>query len=607
MHSEIRRKTLTYAVAAVLLAIVLSAVCYNLGTEITRFQPIQPTASQTLLKTFSSYEELRDFLTTRMEKFPYWGVEEKAFGPTVPAPADMEAAASTLEYSTTNIQVEGVDEADIVKTDGEYAYVVSGNRLIILRAYPPEEASILSQISFDGTPREIFINKDKLAVFEEPLEIKPLPIPQPEGPAKEMSQPSIVQYSPKTSIKVYSVSDRANPVLVRNVTLDGYYFNSRMIGDYVYMMVNQPTIQTYEAEGEVKTEVILPKFYFGDASRKIPPSEIHYSAASNDFLHTFTTIVAINIQNDELPPAYKTFLLGAASCMYVSLNNIYITFTKEGEKTLVYRIHIEGEEIECMAEGEVPGYVLNQFSMDEYGDHFRIATTTQEGSVFQNNVYILNMNLTMVGRLENLASEERIYSARFMGDRCYLVTFKQVDPFFVIDLKDPESPKVLGFLKIPGYSSYLHPYDEDHIIGIGKENANLKISLFDVSNVSDPKEVGKYTVGDEGSWSDSPILWDHKALLFDRSRNLLVIPVWTEFVVKGEYSAWQGAYVFDTSLPSGIMLRGGITHFEDAELQGEYFVKRSFYIDNVLYTVSDKEIKMNDLENLQPINEVKLY
>jgi len=606
MHRELRRKTVTYGVAAVLLAIVLSAVCYHLGTEIARLQPTQPITRQTPLKTFSSYEELRDFLMTRMEKLPYWAVEEKTLLPPVPVPAEVAKGVGTLDYSTTNIQVEGVDEADIVKTDGEYAYVVSGNRLIVLRAYPPEEAEILSQISFDGTPMEIFINQDKLAVFESPMEIRPLYVSPPEEVASVIS-PVPPPLKDLTSIKVYDVSDRANPVLARNVTVDGYYFNSRMLGDYVYMVVNQPAIQPIVVtEDEVKVEVILPKFYFGDASRKIRASEIYYSNASDDVFHAFTTVVAINIQNDELPPAYKTFLLGSASCMYVSLNNIYMTFMKEGEKTLIYRISIEGDEIECVAEGEVPGYVLNQFSMDEYGGHFRIATTTREGPTSQNNIYILNMNLTTVGRLKNLAPEEQIYSARFMGDRCYLVTFRQVDPFFVIDLKDPENPEVLGFLKIPGYSSYLHPYDEDHIIGIGKEDTNVKISLFDVSDVSDPEEVGKYTVGDKGSWSDSPILWDHKALLFDRSRDLLVIPVSTESVVKGQYTAWQGAYVFNISL-SGITLKGDITHFEDAELQGDYYVKRSFYIDHVLYTISDKKIKMNDLENLQPINEVKLH
>jgi len=606
MHRELRRKTVTYGVAAVLLAIVLSAVCYHLGTEIVRLQPTQPITRQTPLKTFSSYEELRDFLMTRMEKISYWGVEERTLLPSVPAPAELATAVGTLDYSKTNIQVEGVDEADIVKTDGEYAYVVSGNRLIILKAYPPEEATILSQISFDGTPMEVFINQDKLAVFESPMEIRPLYVSPPEEVASVIS-PVPPPLKDLTSIKVYDVSDKASPVLARNVTVDGYYFNSRMIGDYVYMVVNQPAIQPIVVtEDEVKVEVNLPKFYFGDASRKIRASEIYYSNASDDIFHAFTTIVGINIQNDELPPAYKTFLLGSASCMYVSLDNIYITFTKEGGKTLIYRIIIEDDEIECVAEGEVAGYVLNQFSMDEYDDHFRIATTTWEGPASQNNIYILNMNLTTVGRLENLAPEEQIYSARFMGDRCYLVTFRQVDPFFVIDLKDPENPEVLGFLKIPGYSSYLHPYDEDHIIGIGKEDTNLKISLFDVSDVSDPEEVGKYTVGDKGSWSDSPILWDHKALLFDRSRNLLVIPVSTESVVKGQYTAWQGAYVFNISL-SGIMLKGDITHFEDAESQGDYYVKRSFYIDHVLYTISDKKIKMNDLENLQPINEVKLH
>ncbi len=220
-----------------------------------------------------------------------------------------------------------------------------------------------------------------------------------------------------------------------------------------------------------------------------------------------------------------------------------------------------------------------------------------------------------------------------MGERCYLVTFRKVDPLFVIDLEDPRNPRVLGQLKITGYSDYLHPYDENHIIGIGKETEaadegdfawyqGVKISLFDVSDVENPKEIDKYEIGDRGT--DSPILRDHKALLFDKSKNLLVIPVLVAEIDEEKYPGevrpnthgdyvWQGAYVFDISLDEGLVLKGRITHLEDDNdlmKSGYYFsspysVKRSLYIDNVLYTISDKKIKMNSLENLEEINEVE--
>jgi uncharacterized secreted protein with C-terminal beta-propeller domain len=276
--------------------------------------------------------------------------------------------------------------------------------------------------------------------------------------------------------------------------------------------------------------------------------------------------------------------------------------------------------------------VLNQFSMDEYDGYFRVATTTH-GEKPLNNVYVLNMALNITGSLEGLAPGETIYSARFMGERCYVVTFRNIDPLFVIDLSNPDAPKVLGELKITGYSSYLHPYDETHIIGIGKETVaeredfawyqGVKISLFDVSDVNNPEVVDNVTIGHRGT--DSPVLWDHKAFLFDKERNLLVIPVLEAKVDESLYPGevrpdaygrpvWQGAYVFDISIDDGLQLRGKITHVEnitDPE-QGYYYfyspfaVERSLYIDDVLYTISDAKIMMNSLDNLDYINEVKL-
>jgi uncharacterized secreted protein with C-terminal beta-propeller domain len=243
------------------------------------------------------------------------------------------------------------------------------------------------------------------------------------------------------------------------------------------------------------------------------------------------------------------------------------------------------------------------------------------------------MNLTIVGKLEGLAPGESIYSARFLGKRCYVVTFKKVDPLFVISLEDPTSPTVLGKLKIPGYSDYLHPYDENHLIGIGKEAVEaeqgdfawyqgVKVSIFDVTNVENPIEAANFTIGDRGT--DSPVLRNHKALLFDKGLNLLVLPVLIAEIDETKYPdgvpanaygdfVWQGALVFNIT-ESAIVSLGGITHMEDnASLinSGYYFysdysIKRSLYIDDTLYTISNKKIKMNNLTNLEEINDIKL-
>jgi len=586
VQSEVKRKTAIYGVTAVLLALLLSVFFYDFAVVT---EP--PSPEQTILQRFSSYEELVNFLEASLKTpSPHayynspWGVAWKF----LPAEVNKFSIVATdiMDYSKTNIQVDGVDEADIVKTDGTYLYVASNNSLFILKAYPPEEAEVLSRIGFNGTLGEIFLDGNKLAILGSSATY-------PYEPYYRL--PTFID--DKTLVKVYDISDRSNPVLARNFSISGNYFDSRMINEYVYLIVSQPAYLLYDT-------LVLPKTYSTDGMEEMNVSQIYYANVS-DNSYAFTTVAAINIQNDAQETTHETFLLGATSCMYVSLNNIYITFWTQGGETLIYRIRIENEMIKSEASGKVPGSILNQFSMDEYNSYFRLATTAWTDGASQNNVYVLDMNLTMVGKLENIAPGETIYSVRFMGDRSYIVTFRQVDPFFAIDLQNPYNPKVLGVLKIPGYSSYLHPYDESHIIGIGKDGSAVKISLFDVSNVTDPKEIDNYQVS--GRWSDSPVLSDHKALLFNSSKNLLVMPI-----ITSDYSIWQGAYVFKVTIQEGIALRGQITHTENTADLGyyyypqPYYVKRSLYIENVLYTISDKKVMMNNLETLDEINKIEL-
>ncbi len=682
------------------------------------------------LKKFSSYNELRDFLKTNLESYSYGGIvtSRAAIAEAVPS-AEATKAIGSEDYSTTNIQVAGVDEADIVKNDGKYIYIVSGNKIVIVNAYPPEELRILSMINLDGTPTEIFVNNDKLVIFWNQFSYYPYPVRG--GIETRIAIPEIYPYPyypPKVFIYVYDISDRENPALTRNITLDGNYIDSRMIGDYVYAVINSPisnvdniTLPTIASNGETKTIQASEIFYFD-----IP-----------DYSYMFTTLMSINTQNDQEDISDKVILMGATQNIFVSLNNIYITYQKvwsyydfedrviekvllpnlpadvaneinniknsnlaqyekyqkigevvfnyldslseeersnlqkiiedktreveieiqkEIQKTIIHRISIVDGKIEHEANGEVPGYVLNQFSMDEYNGYFRIATTTSEffgGGIIvplqsvaraveettvateeaiipqptlpprptsYNNVYILDENLNIVGKLENLAPDETIFSARFLGDRAYLVTFRRIDPLFVIDLSNPTDPKVLGQLKIPGFSDYLHPYDENHVIGIGREVSEgdfpliqgVKLGLFDVTDPTNPKEIAKYEIGSSGT--DSEALRDHKAFLFSRNKNLLVIPILlTEKILPESfgYYVWQGAYVFDVSLENGFIEKGRVTHVPSDKTVEYYFfspfsVKRSLYIDDILYTVSDKMIKANSLTDLNEIGKVEL-
>jgi len=672
------------------------------------------------LKTFESYDDLVTFLKESRADGG-WGyrnlgglemaVAEQASAPSF---AKADSGASADEYSTTNIQVEGVDEADIIKNDGKYIYTVSGNKVVIVDAYPAENAEILSEIKFEGTPNEIFINKDKLLVFGQ-KQNKVYDKPVTSGPEEKMIAPwPYPRYEQLVFVNVYDVSDKENPELVDEISLRGYYFESRMIGDYVYLIANE-NVYYYE-----NRPIPLPIITRNDVDEEVPATEI-LRCPYPDYSYRYTNILAINTQDKDKKATHKVVLTGSTQNLYMSLENLYLTsvkrrpwfdyrrimvekavlplmsgstadkvksilssdledykkwneleeavsdysnsmtsderssfnkkvedktrtleleWQKEMEKTIIHRISINKDVIEYKAEGEVPGNVLNQFSMDEYDNHFRIATTagyasTREGeATSSNNVYILDMDLKTVGKVEDLAPGEKIYSARFMGKRLYLVTFRNIDPLFVIDLADPTNPKILGKLKIPGYSDYLHPYDEDHVIGLGKWTMDakdrdfawyqgLKISLFDASDVNNPKEIAKYEIGDRGT--DSYALHDHKAFLFDKEKNLLVIPVLLAEINEkqvvereeweyGDYK-FQGAYIFNVDLEKGIELKGRVTHIEDDETflkSGHYYyndaysVKRSLYMDDVLYTVSNKMIKMNSLDDLEEINKVSL-
>jgi uncharacterized secreted protein with C-terminal beta-propeller domain len=234
-------------------------------------------------------------------------------------------------------------------------------------------------------------------------------------------------------------------------------------------------------------------------------------------------------------------------------------------------------------------------------------------------VFVLDGKMATIGSLTHIAEQEQIYATRFIGDRLYMVTYKRVDPFFVIDLSTPASPKILGKLKIPGFSDYLHPYDATHIIGVGKETGTndwggvstkgLKLALFDVSDVEHPIQIDTVEIGDAGT--DSAALMDHKAFLFDKAKNLLVIParvVTNQPAVAGKYGVnqpniWYGVYVFGVTPETGFTLRGTVQHGTDnssyywyGSSQNE--VKRSLYIGDTLYTLSSAKILANPLDQI---------
>lgn len=600
--------------------------------------------------------------------------------------APQEAAG---DYSRTNVQVAGVDEGDLIKTDGTYLYQVSGRRLVLTRINPAAEMKVAATVTFDDerfTPRELYVDGDKLVVVgrsQKPAPTAPAVRAKPGtsvSPAVESSAPAktgvpgtiVIQPVPEqpmplppagkikiapwgtgvTKAIVYDIADRSAPKPLRTVELDGNSIATRKIGSVLYLIANSPAYGYRAEKSGDSASLPTPAFRdsgSGDNWQNVELPKVRYFPGP--IQPSYLMIGGFDLNRPEQPLALSSFL-GAGQNVYVSEKSLYVTQTKygggifrplaaesmpaastsvapaeEGPTTTVYRFKLDGGSARFAAMGSVPGSPLNQFSMDEYDDVFRIATTRSDG----NGLYMLDESMQTIGRLEKLAPGERIYSARFLGSRAYLVTFKQVDPLFAIDVSDPRSPAVLGALKIPGYSDYLHPYDATHLIGFGKETVQddktgsvlyqgMKVSLFDVSDVARPVEMYKTNIGDRGTESD--LLHDHKALLFSREKGLLAFPVSDREVqapggVQDPHRygtlTFQGSYVYHIDLQEGFRLRGRITHLtaQDQLKSGydsfdpTYTVKRSLYVGNVLYTVSDGAVKANDLTTLSELGQLR--
>jgi inhibitor of cysteine peptidase len=577
------------------------------------------------LDRFTSFQELKKFLEdkkdsqqsyyARINGNDIYKLSNMDSASVAEAGMMMGADSTGTEYSTTNIQVAGVEEGDIVKNDAGYAYVVSSDKkaVVIVEVYPPEEMNIVSKITVDGEIEDMYLVEDKLIIIEQCYYF--------EGGY----YPTSYLYSddPSTMIKIYDVSARENPMLWNNVTLPGVYSTSRIIDGFIYLITTESAYNYEEAD-----------------DLRVKAEEIYY-IDQDDYNFNLNYFISLDFTDINAKPKIVPVLMGTSNNIYVSQQNIFITYTKYNymstytaaentEKTVIHKLAIYGEgDITYIAQGEVPGHVLNRYSMDEYNGYFRIATSM--GWMVDNMLYVLDENLNIAGNIEDIAPGEGIYSARFMGNRCYLVTFKQVDPFFVIDLSNPQKPEILGELKITGYSDYLHPYDETHIIGLGKDTVDtgqwarfqgVKVSLFDVTNVSNPIEIDKFVIiGDRGT--ESLALDDPHAFLFSKDKNLLVIPI-TLYELDNSsgdvdpstygYYTWEGAYVLHVD-ETGITLDGRIAHeYEDEpEYDYDYYcyynqnrIKRSFYIDDVLYTVSDHIMMANELANLDEIKKIEL-
>lgn len=631
--------------AAILAMVLVCSMLLGPGNaRADRNDPVEP------LPRVQSLQHLKDLIKQQQNSYRTLYKTGMIMEDAVMAP---EAAATSNEaqgdYSGTNVQVEGVDEADLVKNDGSYIYQVNPSEVLIIKAVPADQMKIAARISFTSAsfnPAEMYVDNNTLVIVGNSYQYRP-PVYSPQTKVSVM--PPMYDSRPITSVMVYDITDRSRPSKIRELELEGSYLTSRRINSALYVISQQPTYHIMEAES---FSPVYRDSVKADSFIDISPDKIAY--CPNTSYSSLMMLAAVRL-DQPAQPAQIEMVLGSAENVYASAGGLYLAAPlyhhypvfydrvmpyQEEDRTQIFKFELADGVITYTARGEVPGHTLNQFSMDEYEGYFRIATTSgqewwRNQSVSSNNVYTLDSQLTTVGRLENIAPGELIYSTRFMGHRAFMVTFRTVDPFFVIDLSNPNDPHILGKLKIPGYSNYLHPYDENNIIGFGKDTIELKtpygepqayyqgmkMAMFDVSNLAQPLEKDKEIIGDRGT--DSELLSNHKALLFSRDKNLLAFPVTVmkntanpgspqDVLAYGSFD-FQGAYVYRVDA-QGFSLKGRISHLtaDDYLKAGDYWggtdknIHRILYIGDHIYTISPAMIQANRISDLSVTGSVSL-
>ncbi len=498
-------------------------------------------------------------------------------------------------FGTTNTQEKDVDEGDIIKTDGNYLYVANGSRksvsiVDVTKDKMTEAAQI--DLSDSESVTEIYLNGDKLVI------VGNLRKESNDKTSWEIvdyaygTYGPYVEFSNDTFVKVYDITDRKAPKLVNEYSQQGTYNNSRMIGTKLY------AISTYYVHvyNDDYRDRCIPEIATGGDYAKIPADCIAVINESESTSYAVITTLDISENKD---PESKA-ILGSCENLYASSKGLFISemrVTQNAEETTkLYRFEYTDTGVEFKCCGEVEGYLNNQFSMSYDGEYFRVATTVNktkvEGNVVSmsvddrvNNLYILDNKMKIVGKVEDLAKGELIKSVRFVGNMAYVVTFRQTDPLFVIDLTNPEKPTVKGELKIPGFSEYLHPIADGLLVGVGQDgtmtgvNGDCKVSLFDVSDPYEPKETSVLNVTGGKAYCHSPVAYNHKVYVTLSEKEFAVPFSINSYVLN---KAEMGDYYIRYELTDD-----GLREVARYKIENVDYICGATYVENVFYVVTD--------------------
>ncbi len=646
-EQKISFKKMASLAAMLAIVVISSAVAFNffgdgsndigfekesLAGDIETEQAAEPTTADTAdekpqigsLRKAASREEIENIILKNYQsyKYSYYSTAENmaadtavTVAPTKPGTATStdslkgeSATGNRDDYGETNTQTEGVDEADIIKNDGRYLYVVGYdmgiNRKLRIIDTTTMTAVYNGYIYNDSGDivdiREIYVSGNRLIAIGTYGEI--------DGFYTDAYYSSYGgPMGGKTVGVVMDITDRASPKTIRKTEQDGSYRSSRMVGSVLY------TLTEYTVSGKDENEV--KKYSVPEAAGSEIACDCIY--IMDDSANRYICLTAYDTASTD-GEVSSLAVLGSGTEVYCSQNNLYVLGRKylndeEIKKQGVYSLttinafSLNGTEIAFKAKGEIAGTINNQYSLDEYQGSLRIATTAYnniKGSDVS-SVYILDGDLKVIGKLENIANDEQIKSVRYMGSKAYVVTFRNTDPLFVLDLTDPTAPKITGELKLPGYSAYMHPISETIILGVGyngdSQNADfnsLKVSLFDVSDMANPKEISTLTYDN----TESYVVQNPKAFVYNQEENYIALPAqhYSNYACSG-YSC----YIIGLE-NNKLTLRHKLSHDVEDVFSGVTFV-RGTYIGSEFFTVSDNLTVKHSLETGEKLGECRIY
>lgn len=618
-------------------AIVLSGVYIGFNAYSPKIKKIAPKNGEDSAVYTSDYTEIQNFFISLKKNYDYEDLKDKTridilspvynYGKSTEADmsangvtakessmagsdsANSSSVTGNANFSQTEIQVEGVDEADIAKTDGRYIYIVDSRNYYCPAVYivdpsDPGNMSIAAKLDFKATDESYYSVKDMYVSDGRLIVI-----------CSESRNDDSVFYNDKyccfpgsygnhTAAFVYDISNPAQPVKTAEYSVDGNCLSTRLT-DGKLIVVTHYSVPLYNDEEKLKEECI-PSYYINGAKTLIPENSI--AVIKDNEEDSYSVVALIDLASGKTEAAA---VLGGGDEIYCNKTDLYIAkyiwrdFEMNSSYTTIYRFELTSP-VSFKSSCTVRGTFLNQFSMDEYGGYFRIATTENQS----NTVTVLDKNLDIVGSVGGIAMGEQIYAVRFIGNTAYVVTFRRTDPLFVIDLSDPTSPRIKGELKIPGFSNMLYPFGDGRLIGIGEDgdengsNGKLKISLFDVSDPQNPKEISKAVMN---NYAYTPAAYEHKAFLRMADGNSFVIPI------SGDYSYAENGgdgyyynYVRDSFLCSFTVSGDKISEYKKyaAESKDLREIERGLYIGNTLFSVAGNGISAFDINSAELLSSV---